>query len=204
MSDRNRGFNMSQEDIIKLYDKFMAPHKIGLSPQEQLKANKEFDEGILQYKQILADDMNHVENKYGKLLTQMHPDDLFDQLGNDQLVRDLAPVQQDPEQLFKKGGERYFDFENNKNDQKFRDQAQYFGSVNMLREGYNLAMRLPESMHEMAFQEFEKPDGAGTMAVNLEHGIGGPQMNQKQYDRYLEDLQNRKGKKLFGRFRKKK
>ena len=203
MSDRNRGFNMSKDEIIELYDKLMAPHKTGLSDEEQLKANQEFDEGILQYKQILADDLNHMENKYGRLLTQMHPEDLFDQLGNDQLRKELSPVQQDPEQLFLKGGGRYFDFENNKNDQKFRAQATYFSHVNMLREGYALMGLLPEKAHDMALHELEKPGGAGTLAADLEQGIGGPQMDQEQYDRYLEDLQKRKEKKLFGRFRKK-
>ena len=81
VTDRNRGFNMDAKEMEAFFDDLMAPKKKGLSDKEQLDANKRFDKAVLKYKGILYDDMRHNEKTYGRLLSQMHPQDIAPQMG---------------------------------------------------------------------------------------------------------------------------
>ena len=203
-SDRGRGFNMGKKEMTELFDKLMAPHKEGMNAEEQKKANDQFDEGVKQYKKILLDDMRHMENKYGRMLTQMHPEDYLPQLDNQQFLKENR-FNLDAGQLTIKG-KRYFDPQKNEEDQEFLDKANYYGSVSRMNEKYNMMAHGQEKNSQDELAEMVEDEELG-VAEKLENKIGGPQMDQEEQAAYIQSVQNRATSKaylknrLFGRFR---
>ena len=204
-TDRGRGFNMGAEEMEAFIDDLMAPKKKGLSDKEQLEANKRFDEAMKKYKKILYQDMTHTEKTYGRLMTQLHPEDVAPQMGTSTDFEKHIRFQQDAMQMVSKGGERYFDFENNEDDKHFKELSNYYdyaGQVHMMHS--NLAYNpMYKNFDYVSTMESE----ASQKVEELEKNVAGPQMSPKLYKRYLKDVQNRSRSqanmrgKLFGRFR---
>ena len=208
-TDRGRGFKMSENEIIEFFDGLMAPHKKNLSPKDQLEANKQFDKSIRTYKNILYGDLKHLEKTYGRLLGQMHPEDIAPQMGTGQEFRDHFRFSQDSAMLIQDGG-RYFDYENNQDDKHFKDLDQYYGGALNLNTNYQNAVYDPLQRDDytpaelnQALEEMKEP---GQMQ-EVEDKIGGPRMSPKRYQAYLADLKEREEKekymkgRLFGKFK---
>ena len=196
-TDRGRGFDMSAEEMEQFFDDLMAPKKNGLSEREQLDANKRFDNAMLTYKKILSDDMNYTEKTYGRLMSQLHPADVAAQMGTGKEFERYFRFQQDADQLVHQGGERYFDLENNEADKHFEEQINYYSKVYQRQLMYNPQANGPD-LDDYAEYASE--------AEGLEDKIGGPQMSQKLFKRYVRGVQNRARSKkdmrvkLFGRY----
>lgn len=208
MNDRGRGFHMDEEEAFQLMDDLLAPHKEGMTPEEQKAANDRFDTGMNQYKGILMDDLKHKEKQFGALVTQMHPEDVLPQIGQQTLGQD-DPFLQDTIQFRQMGG-KYLD-PGNRDDQKFIDLAEYYN---------NTAMALIQ--YKMMAHGGEKSPFAGVSPDTMlnddneyvrgirerEDRIEGPRMNPEQLAEYRKDLKKRAKSesylknRLFGRFKK--
>ena len=205
-SDRGRGFNMGAEEITQLFDDLMGPHKKGLSDKEQLDANKKFDDAILKYKGILYDDMMYAENTYGKLMTQLHPEDVAAQIGTGKDLEHRMRFQQDADQLLRYGGQRYFDLESNEDDKHYKELINYYTNVNQHLLSYNTLAHGDQDARTYDLNEFMENSEATKAVFEQEKNIGGPQMSPKLFRRYLKDVQERERTegymegKLFGRY----
>lgn len=205
-TQRARGFNMDAKELEEFFDDLMAPKKKGLSPKEQLEANKRFDKAVMKYKKILYDDMTHTEKTYGRLLTQLHPEDVAPQMGTGSDFEQHIRFQQDAMQMVNEGGQRYFDFENNKADKHFRELSEYYDYAGQVQMHHN---NLVHNTLQRGTKDYNRgmEMEAAQKVQELEKNVGGPQMSPKLYKRYLKDVQDReqtqdymKGR-LFGRFK---
>ena len=196
--DRGRSFNMSEKDIEAMADKIMAPHKKGMSQKEQEQANILFDKGIMQYKGILNDDLEHMENTYGALLTQMHPQDVVPQLGKE--YHKKYHFIQDALQIVANG--KYMNYDKEK-DRRFRDLSKYYNDAGNQLSSYapyatnNQWVSLAGSMH---------PDSAAPVNKDLESSLKGPKMSKNQEKDYKKRMKSRAKKggwkdRLFGRYK---
>jgi|GEM_PF-6949091 len=198
VSDRGRGFNMSGEEIEAMADKLMAPRKVGLNQQQQDDANKLFDEGVLQYKSVLSDDLNHMEKKYGALPTQMHPHDVIPQL--DDNYHQEYHFMQDASQMVKDGG-KFMDF-SKEDDKRFRDLTNYYSDAD--NQLFSYAPYATDGMFHM--EGTMHKDSAAPVKKDLEASLKGPKMNEKQLKAYKSKLKTRAKKGgwknlLFGRYK---
>ena len=210
-SERGRGFNMSKEEMTEFFDGLMAPHKKNMSDQEKLEANEKFDQSMLKYKEILYGDMKHLEKTYGTMIGQMHPVDVAPQMGSGDEYRHHFRFTQDSAQLMK-SAPQYFDFENNKDDQHYKDLDQYYGGALNYHFNYQNMTNNPEYQENVTFSDEEIQESMETMPdiqkmEEVEGKINGPRMNPKEYEKYLEDVRERaktkdymKGR-LFGKFK---
>ncbi len=149
-TDRNRNFNMDEDEMEAFFEALMAPKKKNLSPEQQLDANKRFDEAMLKYKGILYDDMRHTEKTYGRLLNQLHPQDIAPQMGSGAEEEKYYRFLQDAGQMLK-DGTRYFDFENNEDDKHFNDLTDFYFGTHTRNVTYNNgALALHLSSNELS------------------------------------------------------
>lgn len=82
--------------------------------------------------------MDHMVNKYDKLLTQMRPENQGTQLGTNELAQEL-----------------------------FFNQGKYYSHAKMLRVGYDLVRGFFERARGNALKVLEGSKDAGTLAINL-------------------------------------
>ena len=169
-----------------------------MSAEEQEAANEQFDQGVMTYKGILADDQKHLEKTYGALLTQMHPEDVAPQLGSEfnLAIHSLQDMQQ-----LVASGSQYFDYKKEE-DKKFRDLTDYYTSVNELLLTSSQKATIGISHVDEAFREHNQI----SVDPELEASINGPQMTQLQQARYKKELKKRNKEGyiingLFGRFK---
>ena len=202
-TDRNRGFNMDAKEMEAFFDDLMAPKKKGLSEKEQLDANKRFDKAVLKYKGILYDDMRHNEKTYGRLLNQMHPQDIAPQMGTGVDLQKYYRFGQDSAQMLK-DGTRYFDMENNEDDKHFSDLTDFYFGTQTRQVRYIMGSQYKHFTGEELAKYVNNP--ASDQADVVEGNIGGPQMSPKLYQRYLNNLYKQAQRepfmrgRLFGRF----
>ena len=203
VTDRNRGFNMDAKEMEAFFDDLMAPKKKGLSDKEQLDANKRFDKAVLKYKGILYDDMRHNEKTYGRLLSQMHPQDIAPQMGTGFALQKYYRFGQDAAQMLK-DGRRYFDMENNEDDKHFSDLTDYYFGTQTRQMRYIDATQYMRYTGKKLDEYVKAPEA--DLGDAVEKNIGGPQMSPKLYKRYLNNLHKQAQSepfmrgRLFGRF----
>ena len=194
MTDRGRGFNMSPERVTALMDNLVAPqlNKNG-SKQEKLLANKRFDKGMKQLKQIYYDDLKYGEKKYGKLLTQMHPEDVLPQTDDNLLkfVQSSLDLQN-----FAKSGKEYFD-KDSEEDRDFLRLDDYYASA--LGQVSNYQSLKPLN-HKRTLRDTMK---TLQPSQELENSINGPELSPEQQQNYIDSFQERKEDDWvsYGRFR---
>ena len=205
-TDRGRGFDMSAEEISQMMDDLMAPQKRGMNEKEKQDASLRFDRGVKNYKKVLLADMKHVEKIYGKMLTQLHPEDVQAQLGSGKQYDMIFRFNQDANQLMNAGG-KYFDYENNEEDRQFRDLNTYFGAMSATKVLYSTATK--QGVANSA-KDLEAMIGRTNFTKQIEEGekkINGPGMTPAQHKKYLANLKkrakndNRLKGKLFGRYK---
>ena len=208
LTDRGRGFNMGEDEIYELMDDLHAPHKQGMTPEEQKQANDRFDGAMQKYKGILLDDLKDREKKYGALMTQMHPEDTLPQIGEQAFGQDDGFLQ-DATQMRQMGG-KYLDPEHNEEDQRFIDLSDYYNNTTVVLQQYKAIAHggaqsgMEGVTPDMLLNETNKDLQE---ALEIEGRIKGPRMNQEQMNAYQKDLKKRAKKesylkgRLFGRFK---
>lgn len=129
---------MDEAKIAEMFDNLAAPHKENLSDEEREKANKSFDQGVLQYKNMIYNQLKRMEATYGTLPSQMHPEDFLRQVGPE--YHDHIRWVQDSTQLMQ-GGAKYFDFENNEKDKDFKRLESYYSKMQLYEGSYGHSLQ---------------------------------------------------------------
>ena len=198
------GEDMSEDEIAALYGKLMAPHlkSVNLSdPKDQEAVNKTFDSGMMQLKEQQYKQLKKLEKTYGRMGSEMHPEDFMKQHG-DKFI-EMSGLVQDTAQMMDEGGGRYFDFENNKEDQEYKQLAEYYRSVAQMMTDYKAFKSMEKDTGSKDPGSFQGMDAY--VDPELEATIGGPSMDQKAKTNYKKDLKKRAKKggfahRLFGKF----
>ena len=187
-----------------LFNNLMGVHKTDLSEEGQSTANAKFSSGVRQLKRIYYTQLQRLQSTYGTTLSQMHPDDVLRQVGDD--FNAQFALLQDTEQMLK-NLPQYFDLEHNEQDQEFKRLNDYYNNVYAYYNQYTNGTML----QEMSGKPFDAEQYVGKSAeyqraLAQEGGIGGPRLTSKQLKQYEADLKKRmksgswKGSQ-FGRYR---
>lgn len=198
------GTGMSSDDVLSMYQKLGAGGGSNkgsvrqFSDEEIANMDTGFDQGMTQLKGLQYTQLKRLRDTYGTYGSQMHPQDFINRLGPE--FFDQTSMLQDTEQMMRDGG-KYFDMENNADDQEFKALSDYFndmvGSVNLYS---STGLMGPDVMPSMLMDSI--PETA--RAVGAEGTINGPGMNQKDHAGYLKRVKNKFKKSrgnLFGRFK---
>lgn len=222
LSDRGRGFHMEDEDVEGLMDKLMAPSRRvedgvdeegnvkyrDMNDDEREMANKQFDEGMMQYKDILYGDVQSMEGTYGAMPSQLHPRDFVQQLNKGDNMENYHRrfrSMQDNFQLLDNGGQRYFDMKNNEKDKDFKRLTDYYGNTMInFQNTYMSQYNFDDEAGGMEFDEF-----GYNPTEETEQSLKGPKMSPEMMKNYVSRVQKRltdtdHENELMGRFRKKK
>lgn len=225
------GGDLSSDDISQLYEKLQSGQRYaqlrdkaakgGLdaagqaemdsyTPQQIAGMDADFDEGMGQLKGIQLAQLRRLKDKYGIYGSQMHPEDFLTRIGPE-FFADTALLQ-DTSQTMVDGG-RYFDYENNPDDQEYRTLSDYFNDVFINLQGYILTDAnkanddafMPE---EFMLDQTFKPMDAIPRAENAEdalRALGAKGFSPEKHNGYMARLRRRFASKgisnrLFGRF----
>ena len=221
LSDRGRGFHMEDEDVEGLMDKLMAPSRRvedgvdeegnvkyrDMNDDEREMANKQFDEGVMQYKDILYGDLKSMEGTYGAMPSQLHPRDFVQQLNKGDKMENYHRrfrSMQDNFQLLDNGGQRYFDMKNNEKDKDFKRLTDYYGNTMInFQNTYMSQYNFDDEAGGMEFDEF-----GYNPTEETEQSLKGPKMSPEMMKNYVSRVQKRltdtdHENELMGRFKKK-
>ncbi len=181
----------------------MAANRKGVDlsdPQAREDANTRYNTGFSQLKQMEYDALLRLESTYGKLGTQMHPEDFIKQIGPEffEHTRSL----QDASQMLKDAPDQ-FDFKHNADDRHFRDLTDYYNPMFGILNMYATARMTGDSE---TFMDLLNSDPRNQIPKGLEKKIAGPGMDKKQASAYKKGLKERAeagnwGHFLYGRFR---
>ena len=206
MLQKSMGDGYSTEEIIDMYDDLMAPHRSDIDPNDReavAAAGDRFNAGMGKLKGMHYRKLKRMEATYGKLGSQLHPED-FVRLAGDQ-YNDHFHMGQDTETLMR-DAPQFFDFDYNDQDRELRDLHQYYYGLTVQNSAYGM-------VDDSAARRGTDVDPAilnGIMAANaippeLEARIHGPSLTDEQQAAYKKDLHKRmkrsgKTDRLFGRF----
>ena len=196
---------MSDEEVEGLMDQLMAPHRRvqtgvdeegnatyrDMNQDEQDEANRQFDLGGLQYRDILYDDIKDMESTYGALLTQMHPRDVYKQFeaNGGKLARNYflrARSLQDMNQLFDNGGQRYVNQDKAEN-RDFKKLLDYYNKALGTLEDYNSYFDMGE---DNAGNQMSIPQ-VHLATAKEEEGIHGPKILSGAVEKYKGNTRKR-------------
>lgn len=191
---KSLGEGMDEGAIESLYDKLMAPYRSDLDKTDKAAveaADKVFDEGMLELKQVYYKQLKRLEASYGTLAFQMHPSDFLRQSGL--MLRDHFSLLQDVFQMLR-DGQKYLDF-TTEEDQELKILTDYFEKI---YEAYNFYMQSEmfrtlnsESAPQSAVAFAALADEAFKSAKERSAGVGGPHMDEKQEEEYKKKLKDR-------------
>ncbi|MBR1496957.1 MAG: DUF4157 domain-containing protein, partial [Oscillospiraceae bacterium] len=219
LHDRGRGFHMKDEEVEGLLDKLMAPNRRvqdgvdeegnakyrDMNDEEKVEANKQFDQGMQQYKEILYGDLKGMEKDYGTTITQMHPRDVMNQLTGARGYKYEKQLRstQDMFQIMA-SGQRYFD-ENNEKDKDFKKLVKYYGDNSIFNAQFTSLVGQDNNNGGEDVGEMLGTENQATAAE--ERKINGPKMSPEQEKEYRANLRERMkaaghGNELFGKFGK--
>jgi len=97
--------DFDDEYIKTMYQKAFAGND-GTGYSLDPKYDEERIEGLKMYKRMMYSHLKSIEERYGKLLSQMHPDDILEHIGAEQLQSDAGFVQ-DASQLYQEDNGEY-------------------------------------------------------------------------------------------------
>ena len=173
--------------------------------------NTSFDNGMIKLKNLYYKQLKKLEATYGRMPTQMHPDDFLRQIPSWGIFVQNAQMVQDVQQMMT-SAPKYFDFENNEQDKEMKGlQDYYFNMVayytQYLRQGLTDVSGKGEvekpnqEMLEMGLEPVRQVFAESEGGVNF-----GPRFDEKQKKKYMADLKKRAMKegwqdRLFGAFR---
>lgn len=172
-------------------------HKLGMGmPAENAteETDRAVEEGLREYKEILRKHLKMVEKKYGKLLTQLHPQDVLERVNLHEFFLDSF-MNQETAALFeakKNMGIELFDA-NNPEDQWFEKTSDYYRNAMAILQSY-LVARMNEETGEYLGDDLQGniQETLGTMefARELENVVHeGPSLTVAQMGGYI--LQSR-------------
>ena len=211
----NLGEGQKPEFLLRVGNTLMQNQKMNqdkVEDQEEIKKNDAaFDKAMMDLKELYYVNLKRLEATYGKLLTQMHPMDIAQQVDPEKLRADFN-ILQDTEQMIA-DGKKYFDFEKNEKDKEFRRLSNYYNRAYTTCQNTFFAMLYNFDGNMTAELEKSLEEASNGTSAKLKYGqeneIGGPGMTKKQQSKYIRDLQKRaKTDKfegtLFARFKPKK
>ena len=169
-----------------------------------------FDKCMLKLKELYFVSLKRMEATYGTLLTQMHPQDILNQLAEPAKFFQRFLILQDTVR-FMNGAGKYFDFDNNEEDKQFKKLSDYFSRVGKTMELYiNHAYRMDRETKEMLTMEGNTRDLLNKTADpekyramfgggdSSEEGIGGPHLDEEQMTAYKQELAARSKNQKWG------
>ncbi len=182
------GGTLTSADIERLYDKLLARSRIGegegkISAEE---ADRLFMEGINDLVDIYLKHLQRMEATYGRLILQMHPEDIFRQVGDefyDQMciAQDLMQIK---EFLF-----LYGDTESRKV-REFIMLSDYFFNINQRSLTYY--GRVTEKTDEGTYRDIEGQESIRDLQNTSRYdSIKGPRMTAAQKKKYNANLKKR-------------
>ena len=198
------GEGISESRLENLFDNLMGVHKTDLREEDQSAASQKFSSGVRQLKRIYYTQLKRLQSTYGTTLSQMHPEDVLRQVGDD--FNAQFALLQDTEQMLK-NMPQYFDLEHNEQDQEFKRLNDYYNDV----YGYYNQYAMGILNKEVSGAPFDAEQYVGKSteyqrALDQEGGIGGPRLTSKQLKQYEADLKKRMKSgswqgSQFGRYR---
>ena len=206
MLPKSMGDGYSNDEIISMYDDLMAPHRSDIDPNDReavAAAGDRFDAGMVKLKEMHYRKLKRMEATYGRLGSQLHPEDFVRLAGDD--YNDHFRMGQDTESLLR-DAPQYFDFEHNDQDRELRDLHQYYYGVTVQNSAYGMA----DDSAERRGTDLDPAILSGIMAAGgitpeMEAKVHGPSLTDEQQAAYKKGLQARmarsgKTNRLFGRF----
>ncbi len=197
------GEGRSEEELRQIMDNAMAPKLKNVGSAEEGgisedEAHGKYIEGLKGLKQLNYEHLLRMEASYGRLGSQMHPEDFMRQVGPEFYTQ--TANMQDAAQLIDDAPEGVFDYENSADDRHFRDLTAYFQKMT------SSAMLYASAKGTMSDQELLQGMAPYAISEELEGKIGGPSMDPKQAAAYQKGLKQRAKKGnwqslLFGRFK---
>ena len=181
------------------------------TPEQIAGMDANFDEGIHELKALQLAQLRRLKDKYGVYGSQMHPEDFITRAGPE-LFADVGMLQ-DSEQMMKNGG-RYFDYENNADDQEYRTLSNYYNDVFGAMQSYASTDQnvvggdfAPGNSQLDFFRTMVEPKRAVESEAAVQ-ALGGRGFTERQQKAYEKRVRKRFGKgdlikRLFGRFAKK-
>ena len=199
---------MSGDELIELLYHLVPKRRVEVEKISVEKADADFDIAMVRVKKLFYRHLKRLEATYGRLLSQMHPEDVIRIVGASRLRSDFSLVQ-DLTQLIK-DGQRYFDPENEQ-DKEFLKLSDYYnciisGGFSMAYGGNGIEGYVPgQPMFGKNFctEYFQK--GIKVFNFATAKDVGGPSLSAKEQKAYIEDLHKRSqaegwSGKLFGMF----
>ena len=213
------GEDMDNEQILELVGKLNSGMDVALDDEgdysDDLVAakNTTFDEGMLELKGVYYNQLKKLEATYGKMPTQMHPDDFLRQISDWNIFNSNFLLVQDVQQMMT-SAPKYFDFENDPKDKEMKDLQDYYFTVLPYMKQY-IELGLFTTDYGAGGKTVRKPNKEALEQVEMVRQMTemyegnvkfGPQFDKEQLLKYKADLKKRAGKDkkqdlLFGAFK---
>ena len=199
------GGTLTPAEIEDLYDKLLSRSKVGVGEGKITaeESDRRFNEGMYRLTDIYLEQLRRMEATYGRLIGQMHPEDIGRQFG-DELFDHLAVIQ-DTEQL--KGCLLKHGNPNSLKVREFIMLSDYFNDIFNRSFVYLQQKDIQNFSHMHDYLEGSDPV-RNLLSVDRFDSIKGPRMNGSQKKKYNANLKKRfhqKGgtwdSRLFSEFR---
>ncbi len=132
---------MKDDEIKKMMQDLMVKKRYDAAnpdsedPEERARAEEESgrtNEALMKMKSLYYGELKKVRDKYGVMMTQLHPEDAFNQAGDfwkdTHIMQDCMQLLTDAPELFATG---------NKEDEEFNNLTQYYISVQNMLQNYS-------------------------------------------------------------------
>ncbi|MCR5093420.1 MAG: hypothetical protein K6B72_05555 [Lachnospiraceae bacterium] len=180
--------DISPEQAKSMMTKLYASELAGLDTQDKVdQANAQVDEGVLELKQFYLSQLRRLEETYGQLPTQMHPEDFLRQINTH--FNEHIGILQDVDQLMNKGA-GFFDFENSEEDREFQRIAEYYNNVFMALQNYTIGKSADEASKTVTDLTVKEAQAKIDEAQKIT-GIGGPAMDEQALQKYRNGVKQR-------------
>lgn len=199
---------MSGDELIELLYHLVPKARIQAEKISVEQADADFDIAMVRVKKLFYRHLKRLEATYGRVLSQMHPEDVIRIVGASRLRSDFAFVQ-DLTQLIK-DGKRYFD-PASEQDKEFVRLSNYYNSI--ISGGFCAAYAATgiegyvpgQPMFGKNFCTEYLQKGTKAFDFATAKDVGGPSLTEKEQKAYIEDLHKRSraegwSEKLFGMF----
>lgn len=162
------------------------------TPDRVAELTATFQQGMQALKQFHLTHLRRAQQKYGRFQSQLHPLDFISRC-SEAYFSDTC-LQQDCNQLLHDGA-KYFDFENNAEDQEYRTLAQYSDCCGLITQGFYFSdMNLQQddfTPDPANLQIFNMGHPEVQTAVRLESDVSGPHLNSAEMKAYEAILRRR-------------
>ena len=209
------GHGYDTEGLVRLFEKLlcggryhflkkMEPENMTKEEREELESytperleemDQRFEEGVLEFRELLRGQAERVMEKYGRFISQMHPEDFCARLGREFFEDTL--FLQDLE-LMMRQTPQYFDFEHNAEDRKLRAIDDYLQNAILVLVAYFSNLKSARGTHgdgEKMHQEFAAVMNTNQMIIDMllenEGQVEGAGFTQEEQAAYQKNLEQR-------------